>query len=808
MLKNYFLIAFRHLVKNKVYASINILGLAVGMGVCLLILQYIAFELSFDTHHSKAGQIYRLVLTEERSNGLQPSRLSSPHGVGSFAHEQLPEIENFTRIYPQKEGFVLYSESRQEPFQEDGIWFADTGFLEMFDLPLIQGQGSLLEAKNTIVLTEAMAAKYFGKGDVLGQSIHISGGWASGEYLVTGVLGDLPANSHLQFDFLLPLQMLLESPMYREDRGWEERSFFTYFQLQENASELAVQKKLDQILANHQLENQLTHASLQPLKDLHLYGDFPDDFSVQKGNLQHIRYYSIIAGFILLIAWLNYINLATAQAMGRQKEVGIRKTIGAKRSQLVYQFLGESLLLNGVAAGLAILIASLLLPVLNQIMGLSLELSLLESWRFALGFVGVILLGAFLAGIYPALVLTSFRAMGVMKASTFAPKSSINLRRGLITFQLVISLLLISGTYLIHRQMAYMKSMDLGIAMEQVMVVNGPRVVLDQFEDSDQLASKYMAFKSELKANHSISAVSGAGSIPGNGYNWSGELMLVGESNQESMESHAVYVDKGFSEAYDFRFLAGKEFSKEDGEASEVIINEKALQAFGFPTADDALGQQISPGGDYLMTIVGVIENFHWNALRDQHKPIVFMNEDLYNAFFSIKMNLSDLPASLAHVEKTYRSVFPDDPYHYYFLDDHFNHQYKQEVQFRNFFTGFSFLAIFIACMGLLAMVSLSANMRSKEIGVRKVLGASVVSLTGLLSREYLLLVLLANLLAVPVVFYGGELWLSNYAYRMDWGIGLLLLPGLLLMSVALLTVSVKSIRTALQDPVDSLRSE
>jgi putative ABC transport system permease protein len=464
------------------------------------------------------------------------------------------------------------------------------------------------------------------------------------------------------------------------------------------------------------------------------------------------------------------------------------------------------LLINSLAAALSVGIAFLALPLLNDVIGEKLSFSVLhvpEFWGIALL---VIFFGALLSGLYPALVLSSFKAIRALQLVKMPSRERFSLRKGLIVFQFVISTLLISGTYLVHQQIDYMKNQNLGFDAEEILVVNGPRVIPDT--DRSSIASKQQIFKNSVLNNHSVTAISTTSQIPGKGYIFTGSMRKRGNPVSSDIPANALLVDATFTNVYDFTFLAGEPFTAEMLERERVIINEEAVKAFGLGSPARAVGQELVVSGFDTLRIQGVTKNVHWSSLKDAHLPVLFWLDHTYGAFFSIKMNLSDIPETIAHVESAYKATFPDDPFTYFFLDDSFNQQYQADLQFGNLFSAFSALAVFIACLGLFALVSYSATLRTKEIGIRKVLGATVGNLMVLLSWEYLLLLLVASLTAIPVVVIGGKAWLDNYAYKIEMGAGLFIVPALVLFVIALLTVGYRTYAAARANPAEALRME
>ena len=813
MFRHYFHISTRVLLRHKFYAAMNILGLAVGMGIALLIYQYIHFELSYDRFHADAENIYRLTRTVIRNGEELGNSAYTTYAFGPTGKESIPEVEEVVRVHPDEVGLIVINEENNQRHQEGSMWYVDSTFLQMFNYPLKYGDpASALNDQHSIVITEPMATKYFGNSNPVGKPLRVSGGVLSGDFVVTGVLKPLPANGHLQFDFLLPIAFLLShwGPYKNHDDGWSWEYFATYVKLHESTDPNEVSEKYDRLVVEHTGEelaksNTRWEIGLQPLTDIHLQSNFPKDLANNPGSVQNIRFFALIAVFILLIAWVNYINLSTARAMHRAKEVGVRKSVGALKTQLVGQFLAESFLTNTLAALLAVGIAWLALPVLNNIVGQQLSLSVLLTTEFWMGFLLIALLGSLLSGLYPAFVLSSFHPTQVLKSIRITPQRGFSLRRGLITFQFLTSVLLISGTYLVYQQISFMKNQHLGYDIKKVLVVNGPRVVIDKGQEV--LFSKYETFRNEVATHATVSSVSLTSHIPAHGYLGEWNVRKLGEPESKNKTGYVIFADTSFTDTYDIEFLAKKEFPAVINDYERLIINEATVKMLGLGSPEEAVGEQLLIFGD-TSEVLGVVPNIHWSSLREAPRPMLLSLDNHYGAYLSIKMNLSNIPETIAHIEDTYRSIYPEDPFTYFFLDDSFNRQYQADVQFGNLFSAFSALAIFIACIGLFALVSYSATLRIKEIGIRKVLGARVSHLMLLLSREYLILLLIAIALAVPIVFIGGKAWLNNYAFKTDIGLDLLVIPASVLVLISVLTVSYRTYTTANKNPVDSLRTE
>ncbi|MEM7107924.1 MAG: FtsX-like permease family protein [Bacteroidota bacterium] len=807
MFQHYLKSGYRSLIRDKTYAIISTLGLAVGMGVCLTIAQFIFFELSYDRFHDDYQNTYRVVLREANTE-LQETYPDIGHAFGPTAQAVIPEVRQYVRKERFNRGAIVTNPINQRVFHEEinDLLFVDPSFFQVFNFPLISGnQSDLFSNKYNVVITESTAKKYFGTKDPVDKTLSINGAPSPGDYTVSGVLEDPPLNGHLQFDFLMPIANYLEygwGGVVKKQDGWKGFSVITYLTLEPMADLDMVSKKLNALIARHKSagDDIVEEVILQPISDIYLKsGDLTDaGFIDQVGSERNIRIFTIVSFLILLIGWTNTINLATSQAIQRTKEVGIRKSIGAFRSQLLGQFIFESLLTSLFAALLALGLALLFIPTLENILSKELTLSLFALPKFWIAFVLVVFLGSIFSGLYPAFVLSSFKPISMLRSYKTSSNGNPNLRKGLITFQFIISLSLISATYMVYKQTAFMKSRDLGMDLEQILILRGPQVNTDTL-------NYYSPFFNELKDHHAISAVTGSLMVPGQ--YWILSYHKLGQPQSDIPHCRGFFAGLDFVKTYGLQMVAGQEFTEAMVDEEAVIINEAAVQAFGFATPEDALDQKLKIGR--ARTIVGVIKNFHWHSLAEDHKPYAI---DLYeknaHPYISIRMNTSNFKETLEYVESVYQNHFPADPFDFFFADQSFNQQYSAENQFAKLFLSFSGLAILIGSVGLFALISYSANSKIKEIGIRKVLGATTENIVLLLSKEYFLLSAIAIIISSPAIWIMGKAWLANYAYRIPFSPDLFLVPGLIVILMAILMVSHRTLASAKANPVESLRNE
>lgn len=811
MLKNFFTLAIRNLLKRKLYSFINIFGLAIGVAVCLVILKYVEFELSYDRYHTNADNVYRTTTSAYRAGEYRGTGMISGFAQGPALLSDIPEVKRYVRTHPMYGGAVVsYKRDTGDPstFHEEQLQYVDSTFLDVFTCEALQGDlNTALDKPSSVVITKKMADKYFKKDeDPLGKVLKISGGWADGEYEVTAVIKDVPGNSHFLFDFLFPTHNLLQNGQYKQDNGWGWNNFVTYVELNPHTDARQVEAKLpafvDKYLGKDLAEsNSKNVLKLQPIRDIHLNPGLDYESSATV-SVNTIYFFLVIAIFVMTIAWINYINLSTARAMERAREVGIKKSVGAHRRQLIYQFIFESVLVNFIGVVVATGMAIGLLPVLGELVGKTLVFDF-GDYRFWAVLAGLFLFGSVVSGLYPAIVLSSFNIMEVLKGKSERAKGGFSLRKALVVFQFASSLVLIAGTFAIYRQMMFMKNQDKGLTMDQMLVVNGPSVV-----EQNTVRERLKSLKNQLKELPGVLSVATSAAIPGGGHNWGTGMRRDGTQQEESKDGKIVWIDPDFVDTYGITLLAGKKFDPAVSSSMRaVLINEAALKTFGLGTAEEAIEKRMIIGGD-TTEILGVLKNYHWASLKTEHTPWLFKADTISGKYYTVHINSANMQATVAKIEALYKEAFPGNPFDYYFLDDFFNSQYKGEQQFGKVFSLFSMLAIVIACLGLWGLASFTTAQKLKEIGIRKVLGASVGSIMSLLSWQFFKLVLIASVIAIPLTWYGISLWLGGFAFRIGLQWDLFVVPVVILSVIALGTVSLQIFRGANINPAKILRTE
>jgi putative ABC transport system permease protein len=800
MFKNYLKIASRIMNRHKGYSFITITGLALGMACCLLIILYIQYELSYDRFHTKADHIYRIVMDANiGSTNVKVPITNNP--LSPTLVRDYPEVIASTRI--RKIPKVLV-ENEEKQFYESGTLFADTSLFDVFSFPFIKGDPqNALDRPFTIVMTETSARKYFGKADPVGRMIRLD---SAKDCEVTGVIKDIPPNSHLTFDILISFETLfIDQPQARDN--WISAHNFTYLRLHENANSNDLESKFPAMVEKY-LGSQLEALggnisySLQPLTDIHLNSALQFEFA-PNSSILYVYIFSAIAFFILAIACINFMNLATARSSKRAREVGMRKVLGAERHNLIRQFLGESTIYSLMALLVGFVLVRMAMPVFTTISGVDLQLGTVQLiWVIPLG-ICLILFTGITAGSYPAFFLSAYHPAKVLKGSRLAGTGGKRFRHVLVIIQFVISITLVIGTWIIRNQILYMKNVNLGFTKEQVLVSNvyDP----DIFRDISTI-------KARLKQIPGIVEVAGADAVPGQGpMATTVGVVPEGFTNEEGTLMKAIRADEDYLATLGMELAAGRDFSREMSTDKQraFLVNEVAVRQFGW---EDPVGRTIKIRGlglrDTAVTVIGVVKNFHYASLREELEPICIGVGMGGLDKLVIRVRTEKIAGLISQLKETWKEIDSNHPFDFFFLDDFFNAQYLSEERLNKIFASFSGLAIIIACLGLFGLSSFMAEQRTKEIGIRKVLGASIPEVVALLSRELLVLVGLAVLVAWPVAYFAMSSWLQNFPFRTSLNPWIFLVSGFAALTIAFLTVSFQATKAASSNPVDSLRYE
>ncbi|MGH7495371.1 MAG: ABC transporter permease [bacterium] len=798
MLKNYLKIAVRSLFKYRAYSLINVTGLAVGVSACMLILLYVQNELSYDRYHLKADQIYRLI-TKVQTESETNEQANSSAAMGPALRDEFPEVIDVVRFMPA-EMLVRYGSHQ---YQEENAFYADSSVFAVFSYALIEGDPrTALKEPLSIVLTEKAARKYFGAARALGQTLIIDNQSA---FKVTGILAEVPRHSHFTFDMLISFST--GERLYPHRMGWFSFAHYTYLLLPKNFKTSVLEAKFPDFLDRH-IGQQLQQygmnyvLSLQPLRQIYLRSNRIAEIGTV-GSMSRLHIFSVIALFVLLIACVNFMNLVTARSAKRAKEVGVRKAIGAQRAQLVRQFLGEAILLSFISLLFALGLCEALLPAFNALSGKELSLHPAQNPSFVILLLGLALFVGLLAGSYPALLLSRFQPVVVLKGTFGFTKLGVRLRRGLVVFQFAISVVLIIGAIVVYSQLEFLRKQNLGFSEELMLVMD--------FYGDENVKQKLETIKRELLAHPGVVNGSYSSAVPGTGMTTWHTVVELEQGKTRESNLQALLVDYDFFKNYGIELLAGRPFSKEfvTDEQEAFIINEAAVAHLGWASPEMAIGRMIRQiGARKQGRIIGVVKDFHYESLHHQVAPLSIHIIPARFSYLSLRLKTADMARTTAMLKQSWERLIPDRPFEYFFLDENFDRQYRAEEQFGRVFGVFAVLAILIASLGLYGLASFTAEQRFKEIGIRKVLGASAVGIVGLLSKEYCTLVALANIIAWPIAYYSMRKWLQDFAYRLDLSWWLFVLAGGLALAIALISVSTQALKAAFANPVEALRYE
>jgi putative ABC transport system permease protein len=797
MLKNYLKITFRNLVRHKVFSFINIFGLAVGMACTVLILLWVQDELSFDKFFKNADNTYLVLRGDKEGLTAMSSNLLAP-----ALKEELPVISNASSYAPIPENIKILIQGGDKTFEES-FSIADSNFFNVFSFKFLKGNPkTALNSPNSIVITKDIAEKYFGKEDAFGKSLVLTAFGAKCFMEVSGVLENIPLNTHIQRKIILPISSLKTVGI--SNFGWGNQAYQTYIQFKnklnrkDDIQKLSSQIKACELRHKNNQQQSLSY-SLLPLTEIHLYGN-GIKFLGATGDIKYVSIFIVIAIIILLIACINYMNLSAALSLKRAKEVGIKKTIGAGRKSLMLQFFGESLILSFIALGFAILLIEILLPGFNQITGKELFISFSEPY-FICGIFLLTIFAGLISGLYPAIFLSSFQPIQVLKGRSNVGPGSLFTRKGLVIFQFSLSIIIIISTIIVLSQLNFIRTSNLGFDKENLLCIN----------ITGDVNSKYEVLKNELKNNPHILGVSRSESLNSDGLSCTGDVFWTGKQQNEEKNFWVLNTDCDLASTLKLVMKQGRFYSDQlsTDKTSTFVINEAAAKSFGFKYP---LNEKI-----YLRhrlgQIIGVVKDFHFASFHKEIEPLIFMIPDSSQQngrlrILTIRYKSLEPDKIISFLENVWKDKLPGTPFNYYFYNDLLNTQYHSEIRMGIIFKYFSMLSILIACLGLLSLASVSAEQRIKEIGIRKVLGASTFNIVLIFSTEFLKWVAIANLIAWPVAYYFMNKWLQDFAYKTDIPLWAFIIAGIAALFIALLTVSANAVKAATANPVKSLKYE
>ncbi len=808
MIKNYLVIALRSFLKHKSFTILNVIGLSLGMVASLLILQYVKYERSYDTFHSKASDVYRIQYNQWQSGKLRFECAAAVPAVGPALKNNFPEVKAFTRLFPVS-GIASYESPDRGviSFREEKMQITDPAVFEVFDFKLLKGDKiTALQGPNKTVISQRAAKKYFGEEDPMGKTISWDG---NRKFEVTGIFENIPDNSHIKFDFMFSYETLNKETQNASETEWGWYDFNTYVLLQPGTDTKALQAKWDEWLLKDRGEewkkrNSKQEFILQPILNIHLYSNLLQESQPEdRGDGDSVYALSIIALFILIIAWVNYINLATAKSFDRANEVGVRKVMGAQKDQLMKQFLSEAFLVNLLAALISVLIVRLAWPYFSQLSGRNIPLDFMLQQDFWLLLGALFFAGTLLSGFYPSMVLSSFKPVSVLKGKVFHSAQGNLLRKSLVVFQFVASVVLISGSVIVYQQLKFMRNQDLGIDINQTLVLKGPGVIVDSL-----FRQTLEAFKTESLRIPGIKSMTASTNVPGDEIFWASGIKRVVGGPENSISGYTVGIDHDYVPSFDLNIIAGRNFDLDHpNEKKSVILNHAMVISLEFDDVKTAIGEKVRHGGDTL-EIVGVLEDYHQMSMKEVVTPLVYRYTPDFASFLAFKVENNNYQQILSSLEEPWKTLFPDNPMDHFYLDQFFNRQYESDRRFGQIFGMFTLLAIFVACLGLFGLASFMTMQRTKEIGIRKALGSTSTDVILLLSRGFILLVIIANLIAWPLAWYIMDRWLQSFPYRITINPILFLAAGLGVVIIAFLSVGFETFKAARINPALTLKNE
>lgn len=808
MIHNYFKLALRNLFKYKVFSAVNIFGLALGISASLLLFLYIGNELSYDQFHTDKERIYRL-RCDNLNNGQYSERMAVTNGpVAKTIKAMFPEVEEYVQMNKDYlEGLIstdLYK------FRMKDCYFASEAFFKVFSYKLLKGDlNTALKEVNSIVLSESMAKKFFGNEDPLGKIVKYNNQMP---WKVTGVFEDLPPISHMKFEALVSYTTMIKyfNPFMDTEEAWNAaEQNYTYLKLKPgtNPKKLEgkfvgmVQQKIGKLLKG---KNQDKQFYLMPLTDIHLNSHFDSEMA-PNGNAESVNFFIVIAIIILVIAWINYINLSTAGSFRRYKEIGIRMVTGATKSDLRKQFVFEAILINCIAVVFAFIIVKTVYPYFSAYTGMEIGSLGFKNKTIWIAFSLVIIIGAFCSSIYPAYILSSINPAEILKSKSNKKVSGFSLRKLLIGAQFGISVCLLIGTVIVLKQISFLKNQDLGTNIEQTLIVHRPSIV----DSTWRVKSERL--KDELEKIPYVKGACLSGFVPGEPINYTqGFIKQVNSLNNPSFLLYNNFIDNRYLKLYNLKLIAGRDFIKGNNNL-EMIINRKGLKVLGFNTPEEALNQTVlNEGWGKKHTIVGVVENFHQQSPKQDYEPIIFMHCPYYSVGlkYSVKIKTHEMKRAIGEIENVWKDVFPGSAFEYFFLDEQYDNQYKADIQFGRIFLLFSIIAICIACIGLFALTLYTVIQRTKEIAIRKVIGASIADIFEILTKDYFVLVFISSIISIPLMYFVMNKWLDNYAIKVNLTAWTFLFPVIILVIMVMLSVTVLVIQSARNNPANSLRTE
>lgn len=803
MLPNYLRVALRNLNKNKLYTGINTGGLIIGMMSAVFLALYVFQELSYDNFHPNVDRVYRIQMDRYVNDELSFNSAVTFPAVGPATLRDIPETEDFTRILPFGTGTYSY---QNRAFNEQKAVFADSNYFHFFGFELLEGDpNQVLNKPNTVVISESIATKYFGSDDPIGEVITRRG---TMDLTVTGIFADMQSNSHLSHEILVSMSSWVGGTNYADfEDQWAWYDFYTYVRLAPGTNVDNYESKLAGMMNVYKGEflaqfGWLEELLLQPITDIHLYSNLSWEAGVN-GDATSVYFLLVAAVLILVIAWVNFINLATARSVKRSLEVGVRKALGARKGQLIYQFMTESFLINTIAILAALLMVDVLRPVFSSNLGVTVPSLLSMGLQIPVIIVLMLLLGTFLSGIYPALFLSSYNPLAVLKGKVHTSNRGFGFRQVLVVFQFSISIILITGTLFVIQQLNYMKSQDLGINIDQTLVLNAPNA--RHFGEDGR--SSLLAFKNEMLKHSDIKSFTTTSIVPGvENFGIGGYATRANPDEYKNI--YNVRLGEDFVDIFEIAVLAGRSFDFElMSDTSAALLNQSAIELLNLGSPEEAVGSQIVRG-ELRFDVIGVINNYHQASLKENVQPAIFFPNNEWDRYLAMKVSSNNIQTTLDNIRQDWEAMFPGNPLEYYFLDQLFEEQYLAEDRFQTLFIGFALLAILVACLGLFGLSAFTAEQSMKEIAIRKVLGASSGHIVSRLSSSFLKLIVVAMILAIPLSFFLIRSWLNDFAFHMDMNVWTFLISGILSLVIAMFTVGYQGLKASRQNPIKSIKAD
>jgi putative ABC transport system permease protein len=803
MIRNYIIIAKRVLLNKFVFTILNISGLAIGIAAAALIFHYISFEKSFDDYHPNSENIYRLTYGRISSDGSDVEFASACPAIGPLLIENFPDIERLARM-AQREVTFAYKENK---FIESKIYYAEQEIFNILHFNIINGSiKDALSQHNNIVISKNVAERYFGESNPIGKRLKLN---KIEDYQVVAVFDNVPENSHLKPEILIAFPNLTDWRGTDYLESWGHTGAFTYLILNPEAKPRELEKQfikftetqIGEMLSHYEM---VMYFNLQSIEDIHLTSHLLQEQEVN-GDEKSVKFLYIIGLFIIIIAWVNYINLTTSRSMERAREVGVRKVVGAARWNLIKQFYTESAIVNLIGLLISLVLIELLKPAFSELTGVPKDYKFWSETWFILFVIGTYFIGTFVTGMYPVFALSSFKPIQVLKGKLISISRGFNLRKSLVVFQLMISIILISATFAVFSQLRFMRSQELGFDIEQTLVIDIPKAIDSTFTKRKE------TFKQEIAKLTGIKGVAFSTEVPGRKIWWdNGGIFKVGQDATSGKNYMIMGVDDQLINIYKMKFINGRNFSSEfPSDKEAVILNETAVKWLEFDNPDEALNNKIDYWGN-IYTVVGVLQDYRHESPKVLPEPQIFRYLPDENRFgcFSVKFEEKTIKTNLKTIEKLWNKLFLGNPFDYFFLDVYYNEQFKADIKFGKVFGLFSFLAIFITCLGLFGLSLYTANHKTKEIGIRKVMGAKVSNILINIAKEYFYLILIALIISIPILIWGINKWLNNFSIKMDITVWIFIIPVLIVLLITMISVSTHTIKAARKKPVDTLKYE